>query len=91
MGEIVSIPTADGSYNAYTAYPLARQGPGLLVLPEIYNSNDHIRSVADHFAAEGFTALAPAYQLMVAPSGVNTSATSPLPSTRRCVTQMIRR
>ncbi len=59
MGEIVSIPTADGSYNAYTAYPLARQGPGLLVLPEIYNSNDHIRSVADRFAAEGFIALAP--------------------------------
>ena len=59
MGEIVSIPTADGSYNAYAAYPPARQGPGLLVLPEIYNSNDHIRSVADRFAAEGFIALAP--------------------------------
>ena len=30
-----------------------------MVLPEIYNSNDHIRGVAQGFAAEGFVTLAP--------------------------------
>jgi len=59
MGENVVVSTTDGPYTAYIAYPRAGTAPGLLVLPEIYNSNDHIRSVADHFAAEGFTALAP--------------------------------
>ena len=32
---------------------------GLIVLPEVFNTNPHIRSVADGYAAEGFVALAP--------------------------------
>ena len=59
MGENVQISTVDGSYTAYIAHPPSGHGPGLLVLPEIYNSNEHIRGVAENFAAEGFITLAP--------------------------------
>lgn len=59
--ERVSIPAADGG--RFTGYLAVPEGtgpwPGLLVLPEIYNANDHIRSVAAGFAAAGFLALAP--------------------------------
>ena len=59
MGENIQISTVDGSYTAYIAHPPSGHGPGLLVLPEIYNSNEHIRGVAENFAAEGFVTLAP--------------------------------
>ena len=55
----LSIATTTGSYSAYLAIPRVQKGPGLLVLPEIYNSNHHIRSVADQFADAGFLSLAP--------------------------------
>ena len=59
MGENVQISTVDGFYTAYIAHPPSGHGPGLLVLPEIYNSNEHIRGVAENFSAEGFITLAP--------------------------------
>ena len=59
MKNKLSIATTTGSYSAYLAVPRVQKGPGLLVLPEIYNSNHHIRSVADQFANAGFLALAP--------------------------------
>lgn len=59
-GKEIEITAADGGkFVAYLSLPPAGAGPGLLVLPEIYNSNDHIRTVADGFAAEGFVVLAP--------------------------------
>ncbi|MCB1741096.1 MAG: dienelactone hydrolase family protein, partial [Gammaproteobacteria bacterium] len=33
--------------------------PGLVVLPEVFNSNTHIREVADGYAEDGYIALAP--------------------------------
>lgn len=48
-----------GSCEGYLAAPAAGQGAGLLVLPEIYNTNAWVRSVTDRFAAEGYVALAP--------------------------------
>lgn len=59
-GEELRVTAADGgAFTTYLSIPPAGRGAGLLVLPEIYNSNDHIRAVADGFAAEGFLALAP--------------------------------
>ncbi|MDP6352420.1 MAG: dienelactone hydrolase family protein [Alphaproteobacteria bacterium] len=56
----ISVTAADGrDFAAYLSVPPSGHGPGLLVLPEIYNANKHIRGVADGFAAEGFVALAP--------------------------------
>ena len=33
--------------------------PGLIVLPEVYNINPHIRSAADGYADDGFVVIAP--------------------------------
>ena len=59
MAEKLKIHTNDGSYTSFVSYPTSRQGPGILVLPEIYNSNEHICDVADGLADQGFIALAP--------------------------------
>ena len=42
----------------YLSLP-AKPGPGLLVVQEWWGLVDHIKNVADRFAAEGFVALAP--------------------------------
>jgi carboxymethylenebutenolidase len=44
---------------AHLSMPKEGRGPGLLVLQEWWGLVDHIRDVADRFAAEGFVALAP--------------------------------
>ena len=60
MGEEIRITAADGgAFAGYLALPSRVPGPGLIVLPEVFNTNAHIRSVADGYAAEGFVALAP--------------------------------
>ena len=60
MGEEIRITAADGgTFAGYLALPARTPAPGLIVLPEIFNSNSHIRSVADGYAADGFVALAP--------------------------------
>lgn len=60
MGEEIRIIAADGgAFAGYLAVPSRASGPGLIVLPEVFNTNPHIRSVADGYAAEGFVALAP--------------------------------
>lgn len=48
-----------GSFDAYLALPPAGRGPGLLLLQEIFGVNEHIRSVAEQYALDGFVVLAP--------------------------------
>lgn len=44
----------------YHTYPDdGQKHPGLIVLEEIWGVNEHIRSVADRFAAEGYSVLSP--------------------------------
>ena len=43
----------------YLAVPESGKGPGVVVLQEWWGVDDHIRSVVDRFAEEGFVALAP--------------------------------
>ena len=51
---------SDGAPGAgYLAVPALGGGPGVVVLQEWWGLVDHIREVADRFAAEGFVALAP--------------------------------
>ncbi len=58
--EKITVAARDGKrFDAFVSLPPSGTGRGLLVLPEIYNSNDHIRAVAQGFAAEGFVTLAP--------------------------------
>ena len=65
MGEEIRITAADGgTFAGHLALPTRAPAPGLpapglIVLPEVFNTNAHIRSVADGYAAEGFVALAP--------------------------------
>ena len=60
MGQEITLAASDGGrFAAYLALPARLPAPGLIVLPEVFNSNPHIRSVADGYAADGFIALSP--------------------------------
>ncbi|MFB9377858.1 dienelactone hydrolase family protein [Kineococcus gynurae] len=50
--------TAGGRAHGYLARP-AGPGPGVLVIQEWWGLDDHVASIVDRFAGEGFVALAP--------------------------------
>jgi carboxymethylenebutenolidase len=55
----IEFPTSTGTAPGYLAVPESEQGPATIVLQEWWGVDDHIRSICDRFAAEGFYALAP--------------------------------
>ncbi len=60
MGQEIEIgATGGGAFAAYLTLPKHTPAPGIVLLPEVFNTNDHIRSVADGYAAEGFSVIAP--------------------------------
>lgn len=60
MGRDIAIPGAHGTIDAWRADPTQGAPRGaLVVIQEIFGVNDHIRSVADRYAAEGYVAVAP--------------------------------
>jgi carboxymethylenebutenolidase len=60
MGEQTVLRAADGfELGAYRAKPDGAPRGAVVVIQEIFGVNDHIRSVADGYAAEGYLALAP--------------------------------
>ena len=56
MGEMVEFRSNGGTCGGYLA---DGGGPGVIVIQEWWGLVDHIKDIADRFAAEGFTALAP--------------------------------
>jgi carboxymethylenebutenolidase len=59
-GRWITVKAKDGgSFKAYLATPEKGSGPGILLLQEIFGVNAYIRSVADHYAEEGYVVLAP--------------------------------
>ena len=61
MGSMIDLHTADGAtIGAYKAIPSGPSKGGVVVVQEIFGVNHHIKSIADRFAAAGYTALAPA-------------------------------
>jgi carboxymethylenebutenolidase len=46
-------------FDGYLALPPAGQGPGLVLFQEIFGVNEHIRTVAEQYALDGFVVLAP--------------------------------
>lgn len=61
MGSTITLTAADGHrLGAYRAAPDGAPRAGLVVLQEVFGVTDHIRRVADGFAARGFLAIAPA-------------------------------
>ncbi len=62
MGELTPLMARDGhEFQAYLAAPPAKPRGAVVVLQEIFGVNGHIREVTDGFAAEGYTAIAPAF------------------------------
>lgn len=55
----IDVEGSDGRFGAFLALPPAGQGPGLLLLQEIFGVNRHIRGVAEQYALAGFTVIAP--------------------------------
>jgi carboxymethylenebutenolidase len=61
MGQRITLTAADGHMlGAYVAWPSGAPVAGLVVVQEIFGVNEHIRSVADGYAKDGFLAVAPA-------------------------------
>jgi carboxymethylenebutenolidase len=55
----IEFPTSAGTSPGYLAVPAGGRGPAMIVLQEWWGVDEHIRSICDRFAAEGFFALAP--------------------------------
>ena len=61
MGEKITLTCKDGqTIGAYLARPAGTPKGGIVVLQEIFGANQHVRNVADRYAAEGYLAIAPA-------------------------------
>ena len=58
MARHVQLTAADG--HGFSAYRDGTDGPGLVVVQEIFGVNSHIRSVVERFAGQGFATVAPA-------------------------------
>lgn len=60
MTEMISLTAADGAqFDGYLARPVGRPRGALIVIHEIWGLVDHIKSIADRFAGEGYLVLAP--------------------------------
>lgn len=55
----IEIDSADGKFGAYLAIPHTCKGPGIVLIQEIFGVNEHIRSVAEQYAADGYLVIAP--------------------------------
>lgn len=55
----IEVAGNDGKFGAYLSLPPKGKGPGLVVIQEIFGVNTHIRAVADQYALDGYTVLAP--------------------------------
>ncbi|RYF79316.1 MAG: dienelactone hydrolase family protein [Comamonadaceae bacterium] len=60
MGQFIDLSAKDGvTFPAYVAEPEGTPKGAIVVVPEIFGVNSHIRSVADGYAAAGYLAVAP--------------------------------
>ena len=77
MGTTIQLTAADGhKFACYKAEPAGKPKGAIVVIQEIFGVNDHIRKVADGYAAEGYLALAPAIFDRVRP-GIEIGYTMP--------------
>ena len=58
-GTMIEFQANGRKANGYLTRPTSGRGHGILVIQEYWGLVDHIKDVADRFAAEGFFALAP--------------------------------
>jgi carboxymethylenebutenolidase len=55
----IEFPTSAGASPGYLAVPAGESGPATIVMQEWWGLDEHIRTICDRLAAEGFFALAP--------------------------------
>ena len=68
MGQFVNLNSPDGfTLPVYVARPATAPRGAIVVLQEIFGVNDHIRTVAERYAAEGYLAVAPSTFARVEP------------------------
>jgi len=61
MGRMVRLRAADGhELDAYVAEPKGKVKGGIVVVQEIFGVTEHVKRVADQYAAQGYRAIAPA-------------------------------
>ncbi|GMV01939.1 MAG: dienelactone hydrolase family protein [Burkholderiaceae bacterium] len=61
MGSFVELAAADGHrFAAWQATPQGKARGAVVLAPEIFGVNSHIRAVTDGYAADGYLAIAPA-------------------------------
>jgi carboxymethylenebutenolidase len=60
MGKMIEVH-ADRVVSAYLAEPSGVPKGGIIVIHEVWGLDDHIKSVADRYAEEGYIALAPSF------------------------------
>ena len=61
MGSMIELTAGDGhKLGAYKAEPSGTPKGGVVVIQEIFGVNQHIKNVADQYAAAGYLAIAPA-------------------------------
>lgn len=59
-GTTITLKTPDGAaIGAYLAQPAGKPRGGLVVIQEAFGVNAYVRSVAERYAAEGYSAIAP--------------------------------
>jgi carboxymethylenebutenolidase len=61
MGKMIRLRAKDGhELDAYVAEPAGAPKGGVVVVQEVFGVTDHIKRVADRYAAQGYRAIAPA-------------------------------
>jgi carboxymethylenebutenolidase len=61
MGKMIRLEATDGhELDAYVAEPAGAPKGGVVVVQEVFGVTDHIKRVADRYAAQGYRAIAPA-------------------------------
>jgi carboxymethylenebutenolidase len=61
MGKFIELKAADGhTFAAYVAEPSGKPRGGVVVIPEVFGVNSHIKQVADGYAADGYYVVSPA-------------------------------
>ena len=59
-GKYISLTAKDGgTFRAYLATAASGRGPGIVLCQEIFGINAYVREVADNYAKDGYTVLAP--------------------------------
>jgi len=57
--ETLGFETTNGASTAYASFPDAGNGKAVVVIHEWWGLNDHVKNIANRYAAEGFVAIAP--------------------------------